>query len=126
MKHITKKNQHALQKDIDLAMQMVAEQHGLYYSYEGGRYSGDELNGKFKLQTRHDDGVPATFARHARDFGFCPSIWGKCFSTAIGRFKILEINPKRSKYPVGATCIQTGEQTNFTLACIRKKIFSVV
>ena len=122
MKNITKKNLAILERDIELALQMVAEQHGLYYSRGRGTYTSDKFDGKYKFQTRHEDGVPSDFARNARDFGFCPSIWGRTFTTAKGKFKILEINPRKTKYPVSARDTSTGLMWDFALGMVRRAL----
>ena len=120
-----KRNIENLATEVEAALQAVAQRNGLSLSRASGKFSSGTFTPKFSFNTvvltpipGTDDalGVPASFARQAYSVGLSPSDSGKTFSLDGKSYRIIDINTRRSAYPVSA--VRTSDGKGFKFAGI--------
>lgn len=111
----------AVMNECEVALQAVADKHGLKLVRKNVSFLGHECPVAFKLQTvtTDDDGevvMPEAqdFKRHAVLFGLKPEDLGCEFTAPSGkRFRIAGAKPRNRKYPILAKCVVTGKIYKF-------------
>ncbi|MAG24504.1 hypothetical protein CMI47_02895 [Candidatus Pacearchaeota archaeon] len=110
------------------ALEMVAEEHGLTLVRKYCTYRDNEMPVAFKLLVpERDEQTGAAidpgeseFRRLASRYGLEASHYGRTFSTFRGTYRISGIKPKARKYPILATCTETGRTYKFLAAQVEK------
>ena len=103
------------------ALEMVAEEHGLTLVRKYCGYREHEMPVAFKLlvierdeQTGEAvDPGESQFRRLASRYGLEASHYGRTFSTFRGTYRISGIKPKARKFPILATCTESGRCFKF-------------
>jgi hypothetical protein len=104
-----------LRRDMMQACLKVAETHGL--TVEGGELSDIDLRHGFDISFRVGIPMPdgaiyslekEMFKVFAPQFGLDPSDYGRTFRMRGELYKIVEINPNRPKYSIGAERVADG------------------
>ncbi|MCS5602689.1 MAG: hypothetical protein NZ734_10890 [Paracoccus sp.] len=110
-----------LRRDLMKACLGVAETHGL--TVQGGELSDIDLRHGFDINFRV--GIPmadgaiyspdkALFEVLAPHFGLEPSDYGRTFTTRGETFRIMAINPNRTKYPISVERVADARGFKFT------------
>ena len=110
------------------ALEMVAEEHGLTLVRKYCTYRDNEMPVAFKLLVpERDEQTGATidpgeseFRRLASRYGLEASHYSRTLSTFRGTYRISGIKPKARKYPILATCTETGRTYKFLAAQVEK------
>lgn len=119
-------NVKAILEECRVALEPVAEKHGLTLDRKGRTYAGDALPVMFQLLVKQlgADGQEMTtdgkaFVRYASEFGLDPADLGKRFTDRRGMFRITGLLPRSYKYPVLAVNLETGKTLKFPAETVK-------
>jgi hypothetical protein len=118
MDRFTRPTLRALDVEIDAALAVVAEKHGMTFTRAGGRFSDTTYTPKVSFSIVGESGIPADFARNAQYFGLTEDDYGREFTTYRGTYKITGINLRAKKYPITAECLRTGKGYKFPVSAV--------
>jgi len=95
--------------------QAFARQAGVEVTRELGRFNENTFTMKisFRVLAQDGSGMPADFACKALMVGAPPDSWGKVFTQGWKSYKITDIKPRNTRYPILATCVQDGKAYKF-------------
>ncbi len=112
--------------ECKLALQVVADKHGVELIRKSANFSSTDLNMKFQLRSmdKDSDGNQITqesslFKTLAVSYNLNPDDLGREFNSARGRYKITGLVPRRRKFPIQAVCIATGRGFKFPAHSVR-------
>lgn len=108
-----------LSREIETALQGVAEKFGIHIRTVGGRFSSTEYNLRVECQVRTEAGIPVNFEIEAKLLGLPEGIFGKTFVSRGRTFRITGIELRRHKMPVSAKCVSTGRGFKFSADAVR-------
>tara|TARA_R110000824_G_scaffold6082_6_gene28017 strand:+ start:1589 stop:1954 length:366 start_codon:yes stop_codon:yes gene_type:complete len=118
MDRFTRPTLRALDVEIDAALAVVAEKHGMTFTRAGGRFSDTTYTPKISFSIVSESGIPADFTRHATVIGLSADDFGREFTTYRGVYRITGINLRARKYPVMAECLSTGKRYKFPVSAV--------
>jgi hypothetical protein len=120
MEKIDKTAAKQLISECKAALQGVVDTHDLELQAKTARYTGTQMTFRFILRTKttDDDGNQITpeataFKTKAWVYGLKPTDLGKEFISNGKTFKITGLISRRKKYPIQATCVETGRGFKF-------------
>lgn len=90
----------ALVEAMNEALAPVAARFGMEFAYGGGNYDTTSMTLKATFKVTTADGAPADFAQKAKILGLSEDCWGKVIMNRSKRYKIIDIDLRKLKYPV--------------------------
>lgn len=112
MTEIDKTLAQALGKEVEEALNAVAERHGLQVQVRGGTYDSTLFKPKVEFTTL--DAAEREFARYASLFGLKPDDFNAEFTSQGRLFKVSGVAPRSTKRPILAIEVTTGRTFKFT------------
>lgn len=98
-------------KDVEVALQSVAEKHGVEIECGKISYSSFDFTMQLKV-TKNDgdiDGKKAVFEQECIYFGFKPEDYNREFMADRKKFKLIGFNPKSPKNNCNIYCVDDGK-----------------
>lgn len=111
----------AVMNECEVALQAVADKHGLKLVRKNVSFRENECPVAFKLLTVTTDSVGEVVTPEAQDFKRCAAMFGlkaedlgREFTAPSGkRFRICGAKPRNRKYPILAKCVMTDKVYKF-------------
>jgi len=105
---------------VEKALQQVADEFGVTYTYKGGNF--DPSTGTFapKSEFSLPDSARRAFERDAYYFGLTADHFGSTFISNGREFRVTGINTRAPKYPIKATCLLDGKPYKFPASVVSK------
>ena len=103
---------------VEKALQQVADEFGVTYTYKGGTF--DPSTGTFapKSEFSLPDSGRRAFERDAILFGLRPEHFGATFVSNGREFRVTGLNARAPKYPIKATCVLDGKPYKFPASVV--------
>jgi|ERR1035437_1224884 hypothetical protein len=120
MDKFTPTNLEVIRKDINAAIQSIAEKHGITLHVGHGSYTSASVT--FKLEGKLSGNSEAMVSQnksYAIMLGLPENIVGSTFTSQGKKMKITGLNPKKPKYAIEVKDIDTGKGYGFSLEGIK-------
>jgi hypothetical protein len=119
----------AIVADMEKAMQLVADLHGVDYQRKAGTFTSTSLNvrGVFSVVEKGEGGVnlaspeAAAFTRYAASEGIDPDALGKTVTYGGYEYRIVGFRPKASKFPIMVERVSDGKRMAFTAPIVTRQ-----
>ena len=108
-------NLKTIRADITEALKTVSEKYGITISMGNISYTEAEMKTSLKaiIENENVNGKEVMFKKICFMFGLTESDYGKEFVSNGRTFKVDGLEPKKSKYPIIATCLSDGKRYKF-------------
>jgi hypothetical protein len=104
-------------REVEQALQEVAERHGLTVDYRGGTYDPNTYKPRITLKSANAD--ESEFKMYASRYGLERSDFGREFVSKGRLFRITGVSPRSPKRPILCEEVDTGRRFKFTAAGVK-------
>lgn len=116
-----------VRRRIEKALSDIAADMGLDVSVSAGSFNDLNYKTRVEFSLKSTDGKTKEqidFERYAPMYGLSPKDFGKTIKSMDRDFKIVEIKPKRSKYPVVLESVRTGRRYKMDADMVKSALAS--
>ena len=119
----THANLRGFNAEVREALDAIAQKHGLTLKAHTPRFDSTKATVRYSFETQTESGMPHNFAMHASILGLSEDCFHAEFESNGSIFRIVDIVPRRRKYPVLAEKMKndkpTGSLYKFTCSYIK-------
>lgn len=109
--NFTRSNLKGFNAEVREALNAIAEKHGLTLTPHTTRFDSTKATVRYSFETKTESGMPHHFAIKAATVNLPEDCYHAEFTANGDTFRIVDIVPRRRKYPVLAELISDGEPT---------------
>ena len=109
-----------IHSEIIAAAKEIAAKHGMIITKKGGNFADFDLKVNMTLQMISEEAKEAKenkkealWMLYAPSFGLKPEWFGKTFTCRNKTFEIIDLQPRKHKFPVIGLCKEDGKQYKF-------------
>jgi hypothetical protein len=104
-----------IRSEITEALKPISEKYGITISMGNISYTEAEMKTSLKaiIENENVNGKEVMFKKICFMFGLTENDYGKEFVSNGRTFKVDGLEPKKSKYPIIATCLSDGKRYKF-------------
>lgn len=120
MESITRQDAATLGREVEEALKIVAERHGLTCEIRGGTFDAGFFKPRVEFKTAGND--RSEFDRYATLFGLEASDFGQTFINSGREFKVSGVAPRSTRRPILAIETRTGRTFKFEQSAVARAL----
>lgn len=120
MESITRQDAAILGREVEEALKIVAERHGLTCEIRGGTFDAGFFKPRVEFKTAGND--RSEFDRYATLFGLEASDFGRTFTSGGREFKVSGVAPRSTRRPILAIETRTGRTFKFEQSAVARAL----